>query len=287
MFARIRKLSGLAIMVLLTSVPRRGGMRKIFLILLLGVGSPVLSVNKATAFVYFDSFEGNMIDPFWETFIEDANGGISAASSPAAPVYSGSQSLQFHAYNTGSFAQIEHDFDQPMEGEVSVWLYNGYPGDGKTEPYLELFTSLTDVSGRLINSWQYSISHGDGTYYLSSGSYPFPDSALGRQTTITIPGGWHKFDINVDHNETSYSIDNILVFSVPSLGSGFNAVSLGTVNWGIGAPFQNTNENREEYYFDDFNANVEPVNSAVPEPATISLLSLGLGGSLLRRKRIV
>jgi hypothetical protein len=65
--------------------------------------------------------------------------------------------------------------------------------------------------------------------------------------------GWHKLEVNVGDNGSNYLIDDMLVYSDPAMKS-FDRVGFGT--WTL--PYYNP----KNYYFDDFSANVEPVNPA-------------------------
>lgn len=244
--------------------------KKMILGLLLGVVVPVLFVNNAMAFVFSDGFEGSSFDPFWT--VSDSsnlvnNNGIASLSTDIA--HSGSQSFKGQS-QSGSYystARIDHNFGQPMTGDVSVWLYDGYPG------YTGSTYALLDVS---VSGWSWGGK--EGIFDNVGSRYMFLGSATGGGWIYSgIPRtlGWHKLDVSVDDTGSDYFIDNTLVYSDSAMKS-FDTVGFGT--WTL--PYYNP----KNYYFDDFNANVEPVNSAVPEPASMLLLGSGLIGLVGRRK---
>jgi hypothetical protein len=210
--------------------------------------------GAAFALTISDGFEGSSLNPFW-TVEQLAYGQFSLSSDQA---YSGSQSLKLNSLDGGQrYVYLAHDFGQAMQGTVSIWFYDGHPGQETFYVHFRVSNDTPALGATLgLQDW-------DPSYYHAGASFdPLPNEG---QTTIARSLGWHKFEEIFESSGAGLFIDGQLVCS-SSENLGFNKIEISLMG-----PAWRPNA---EFYFDQFYADVHPV----PLPPSLLLLGSGLLG---------
>jgi len=209
------------------------------------------SMGSAFGYTFTDSFDGTTLNSFW-TVEQELNGQFSLSSEQ---VQEGSKSLKLNSTSSGfhddrgqRYVTLGHQFGQVMQGTVSVWFYDGHPGQQTL--YCNLL--LYDVAHSLTTN--IGVMDWDPSRYYAAG-----------QTTIPRSLGWHKFEAIFDSSGARLFIDDALV-RPPTQMFGFDHVQLQ-----LAGPWWRPDT---EFYFDQFSVNANPV----PIPGSVLLMGSGLLG---------
>jgi hypothetical protein len=208
---------------------------------------------------FADNFEGATLNPFWTTF--EKNGSITFPSNVKA--HSGTQSVQFNMPIASDQRNLDllHNFATPIFGTVSVWAF-----DSGADVPSGNFISLT-VRNTSKNLTANIIARDFDLGPNNGGNYDVvPFGGGGINSGVDRTQDWHKFEITSLPNSLILAIDGKQVFSGPT-GTPFDFISLQV----FGPSFRPA----EVVFFDDFGVSEF---QSVPEPATITLLGIGIAG---------
>jgi hypothetical protein len=207
---------------------------------------------------FSDSFESPTFDPFWT--LNQSYGTVSLST---AQSHSGTQSAAFASTTGGQRTmQLIHDFGQPLQGHISIWLYDAAPGSETL--YEAMWVQSEDSSqGLLIGTMDY-----DAYCYVAIANGTGPNAPCGRYpqnstTNISRTLGWHHMEADYGPSALTLTFDGQTVVNVPGNYS-FNRVFLN-----MSGPYWRPDT---ASYWDDFQVSADPV----PEPASLLLLTSGL-----------
>lgn len=200
------------------------------------------AVGIAHGETYSDSFEGPVLNSFWDYVTPNGTTGFWAISPEQA--HSGQNSLRFQSNNASAqkTVQISHNFAEPVYGTFSIWLRD--PGLGG---FYSLF--LTPSDPLLASGWGHRVFAADPFFY----SYSIPNGSI-TTTSVSRSATWRQIEISALADAVRYSIDGQMVYSAPSSGpiDAVNFIAHSSL------PF-------ETVYWDDFDAQI------VPEPSSSAL----------------
>jgi hypothetical protein len=194
---------------------------------------------------FVDSFEGATVDPFWQIWPSSG----SSINTNTTIAHSGIQSLQVN----DSGEQIGHYFASPIYGTFSIW----YCEPSSSNNYNGFYVGLNNIGG-----W--------GAYLGSTrdkGDLEWTVGFDNAGTGIQKTNNWYQFEISVLPGSLIMSIDQQIVYSGGETG-GVTGVFFAKYGG-------NTND---PVYLDDFEF------TTIPEPATMSILLLGIVIRMLKRK---
>src|SRR5260370_530144 len=141
----------------------------------------LMSLGLANAQSFYDDFEAKTFDPYWT--ISEAFGSVQLSTDQAV---SGSQSAAFTT-GEGGFRDISlgHQFESPVHGTFSVWLYDSAPGVMTSDARL----LLSNGSARTFIG---PLDYDPDFYYVQAPG--LPESPTTVQRTL----GWHLLEISTD-----------------------------------------------------------------------------------------
>jgi len=208
------------------------------------------------SYTFTDSFEGTTLDTFWSVNPLHMNAEYSLSSDRATADY---QSLKLNSTTPGTrYIILDHQFDQVMQGTVSVMFYDsGYSS-------LNLYSQLILSTGAYFtppptqSNTHIGVMDWDGDFYYAGGA------ADNVQTTLPRTVGWHEFKAIYDSSGARLLIDEHLVRSIPEY-IGFDRLYLTLSGPGY---------HDGVVYFDQFSVNANPV----PIPGSVLLMGSGLLG---------
>ncbi|MGG1517740.1 Ig-like domain-containing protein [Paenibacillus oryzisoli] len=165
--------------------------------------------------VYFEGFEDGSLGSF---AIEPGatyatTGSVTAKTGAGVPAHSGSYSALRNNANTGN--TVRADMGVPINGTVTVWLYNGQPaGNSRNNIYVGTKTNGTggiDVSNGLLLGEHWDGSTGSGTSLVSR---IFSSSFSATSVSRGASPAWHelKWDV-VSGTDAKMYIDGVQVAS--------------------------------------------------------------------------
>ncbi len=153
----------------------------------------------ANADSFSDDFEADSFDPFWT--ISEAFGTVGLSADQA---HSGAQSAAFTT-GEGGFRDISlaHQFDTPVHGTFSVWLYDSAPGIMTSDARLFLTNSADPTARTFIGPLDYD----SDVYYIQGPG--LLESATDVQRTL----GWHLLVIVTDSSGGQLLLDGAQLYS--------------------------------------------------------------------------
>jgi hypothetical protein len=192
-------------------------MRGVSELILAVTAMAVLSGGPVSAGISFtDGFEAATLDPFWST--RQDSGSVSVSGTQ---VHAGTQALQLSSTSgTGEkYIWVFHTFDQPVFGDVSVWMYDTGADEGSSN-YLGLELS-NSVDGQ--HAALYTRDYDLGTP-AAGGDYRWNcNDASGYSVDRTKE--WHHFTISSTPEQIVLAIDGQVVRSAAG-GTPFDRVQL-------------------------------------------------------------
>jgi hypothetical protein len=208
---------------------------------------------------FSDNFEGSTLNPFWnDNFAQ--SGSITFPSTLQA--HTGTQSVQLNSIAGNQIdVFLQHDFATPIFGTVSVWVYDT-PALQTSGNYIQLYLrNNSTLTSAQVQSYDYNLGPGNGgNYYVT----PFGGSDINSGVARTP--AWHEFQIIDLPNSLILSVDGTQVYSGPA-GTAFDLL-----RFGIYGPSFRPGETE---FVDDFSFTQF---TATPEPATLTLLAIGIAG---------
>ena len=229
-----------------------------FLITALAAMSP----SPAYCNPFVDDFEGPGLDPFWSTRTD-----AGAVFFPSTEqVHGGDQAVKLNSTaNTGEkYIWLFHDFDEPVYGSASVWMYDT-GADELSSNYMGLYLLGEDANSNL-QAFDYDLGPTNG------GNYYYFNTAV---STSSITSGidrtkdWHELSISSLPDLLRFEIDGEVVHESVH-GTSFDSIVL-QMSGPTWRPAYST-------YFDDFSF------TPIPEPSAF-MLAAGCGMVLFLRRR--
>jgi hypothetical protein len=206
-----------------------------------------------------------------------AASGANGSTGAAMGIGTSGTSLQYIVANDGLLVETFHDNGGGANGAYRVYANN-------TSPRPTPANSSYYAAGTGANSATYT----DPYYsFLTSQTAPAAQLTLspatqGGSTPAGIIGfAWHTMTITQDGVNVTWAIDGHIITTVPdsALTFGGSQVSLGADDSGLTGSSAANNQLLNADIWDNLTI------TAVPEPASISLLGLGAVGLLLARRR--
>jgi hypothetical protein len=195
-----------------------------------------------------DSFE---LDPLWSIFQQ--NGSVQTAVDVS---HSGLFSLKLSSTSGGQReVRLTHVSPEATRGTLSVWFYDTVPGTQTLYAGLAAFNSA-DMS----QYFQLNVADWNPSTYVWIGP-GVPETA----TSVPRSLGWHEFRLQVTSTAFSAFIDQTLVGSVTG------SFVFDTVRLFLSGPSFRPDA---AFYFDDFNAVLEPRNPPGIAPAPVTFINV-------------
>jgi hypothetical protein len=224
---------------------------------------------------FVDHFEGTSLDPFWSTTA--ISGSIIFPSTGQA--HGGLQSVQFNSTATTNdkYIDLHHDFSSSTFGSFSVWVYDTGAGQFSSN-YLSMYLYNFGLKANVgILTFDYDLGPGQSghDYYVANPN--------GIDIGVARTQGWHQFSIDLTPNSENFLIDGHNVYSSQQ------SMEVDRVALIMFGPYWRP---AWTVYYDDFEYKPygQNASSAVPEPASLTLLGLGslslLGYGWRRRKAV-
>jgi len=196
---------------------RRLTMRRVDALILAVAALAILSGGLVTAGISFtDGFEGATLDPFWST--RQDSGSVSLSNTQ---VHTGAQALQLSSTSgTGEkYIWVFHTFDQPVFGDVSVWMYDTGANEASSNYLgLELWNSVLD-QGAALYTRDYDLGYPEG-----GGDYRWNCSGASGYS-VDRTKEWHHFTVSFTPQQIVLAIDGQVVHSAAG-GTPFDRVQL-------------------------------------------------------------
>lgn len=247
-------------------------MRGTKLITILGVAVLILAAPaSANSILFEEGFEGGLQDTVWDTWWNNSdNQSQRDVHIDTDNPHSGDNSLYMSGadWEGGSFGMLTAESWSENSVMIDRWfrsfaLEEGTGGDGV------IGVNLYNDAGESIGAVAQEFGRNLAVYTPLTGW-------LSTDTSIEFLDGWHELSIEYMSEVSSSSID---VYVDDTVVYDLSVADLGAFGrFGFAATGQYYN--RAAWNVDDIS-----ISAPVPEPASISLLGLGLAGMVLRRSR--
>ncbi len=198
------------------------GCRFELVLVLLAAAAVGAGARQAVAQNFSDGFEGDSIDPYWVVY--ERSGTVSLTTDE---FHSGNQSLECSTFNSGENKglQIDHCFDEPTYGRVSIWVKDT-GANVQSSNYLTLWLVNRKLSYTTdIGVFDYDLGDGRGgdVYYYRN----WNDGSMNSiRSSIQRTNVWHQWEIESTASSFAIRVDGITLHS-ESEGIPFDCISFG------------------------------------------------------------
>jgi hypothetical protein len=241
------------------------------------VGTVVGAISVATKTLSLPS-QYVMTADVWGNYIGGtsiAASGVNGSTGAAMGIGTAGTSLQYIVANDGLLVETFHDNGGGANQQYRLYLDNTHPNP-TTAPYWAAGTSSTSAS---YTDPYYSFLTSHTAPAFQSTTYP---TTQGGSTPAGIIGfAWHTMTITQDGVNVTWAIDGTTIATVPDSALTFagSQVSLAAIDSGLSGSSAANNQLLNADIWDNLTI------TAVPEPASLSLLGLGVVGVLVARRR--